>query len=337
MGLGLYRVLVTTGLATQSMTRVRTFVCSSLWAMRTEGIDAEFHLESHIGDTASFDIILKSRGGKIGSSSARNPEYNQGLEEILSRLSLVNVHILNIEVDSAITRSMPPEQRRLELDFPISLRQISDFGDLRRKIGRAQTSIGREPGTRSSSSGNSTKQIRIQIASNPRLPNLESAENLLGQPDPPQARAQGEDHLEPNDDPDGPRTTKGELRTYERRQIEPTEVHLLEKELVRRYKSFLNSQGQEHTVRRTGEQRELEVDLINVTTDELIEAKSAADRDHIRYAIGQLRDYGRYLEPATQAILLPERPSSDLLELIKIAGLVCIFEETIGAFRRIEA
>ena len=91
------------------------------------------------------------------------------------------------------------------------------------------------------------------------------------------------------------------------------------------------------TITPPGQSRPLFADLFDNTTSELCEAKSSAERGYIRTAIGQLMDYGRYLEPATQAILLPERPSSDLLELIKIAGLVCIFEETIGAFRRIEA
>ncbi len=173
--------------------------------MRTAGFDgefnAEFDLEPCPRDAASFDIILKSRGGRIGSSSARNPEYNQALEEILRRLSLVNADIVNIEVDSAITRSMSPEQRRLSLDFPILLRQASDFHDLRRKIGRAQTSIGRASGSSSSSSGNSTKQIRIQVSANSRLSTIRSAADLLGQVDPPQAWPQDENDLGLIDDP----------------------------------------------------------------------------------------------------------------------------------------
>ena len=242
---------------------------------------------------------------------------------------------MNIEVDSRMTTSLSPDERRLALSFPIHVESETDFHRLRRDIGHAQQSIGRSQNARAGG-GNSTKRIRIRIAFNSSLPDVESARGLLGRADLSHEWPQREDHLEPNDDPADPRATDDELRTYERRQVDPTEVQLREEELVRRYKGFLNSQGQEHAVRRTGEQRELEIDLINVTTDELIEAKSAADRDHIRYAIGQLMDYGRFLEPASKAILLPERPSSDLLELIRIAGVVCVFEETSGAFRRIE-
>ena len=49
----------------------------------------------------------------------------------------------------------------------------------------------------------------------------------------------------------------------------------------------------------------------------LIEAKSSCTRNQIRLAIGQLLDYKRYLNPKQMAILLPTKPKSDLIELIK--------------------
>ena len=53
-------------------------------------------------------------------------------------------------------------------------------------------------------------------------------------------------------------------------------------------------------------------------TNTLIEAKATADRADVRMAIGQLFDYQKHLAPgANLAVLLPELPSEDLLELMQ--------------------
>jgi len=54
----------------------------------------------------------------------------------------------------------------------------------------------------------------------------------------------------------------------------------------------------------------------------LIEAKASADRNHIRFAIGQLFDYRRFVERGVRtAILLPRRPESNLRGLIRDPGI----------------
>jgi hypothetical protein len=66
-----------------------------------------------------------------------------------------------------------------------------------------------------------------------------------------------------------------------------------------------------------GEPRSLRCDLYNASRDHLVEAKANTTRDSVRMALGQLADYGRFMPSAERAVLLPERPSEDLLALLK--------------------
>jgi hypothetical protein len=63
---------------------------------------------------------------------------------------------------------------------------------------------------------------------------------------------------------------------------------------------------------------ELRSDLTDHDMGLLVEAKAEADRASIRMAIGQLADYSRFISPApkAQAVLVPERPAADLIELL---------------------
>jgi hypothetical protein len=61
----------------------------------------------------------------------------------------------------------------------------------------------------------------------------------------------------------------------------------------------------------------LYVDLFDKTFWQLIEAKASINREAIRMAIGQLRDYKRfYKRPASLAVLLPSRPSDSCMKLL---------------------
>jgi 5-methylcytosine-specific restriction protein A len=127
--------------------------------------------------------------------------------------------------------------------------------------------------------------------------------------------------------------------TFERRPMESMTGQLREKQLVWRYREFLTAQGHEYTLQRyqiPGSSAYNEIDLLDTTRNELVEAKSSSTRGHVRYAIGQLMDYERRIHPTTTAMLLPSCPSDDLLDLIHQAGVVCIFEEAAGVFTRIE-
>ena len=65
------------------------------------------------------------------------------------------------------------------------------------------------------------------------------------------------------------------------------------------------------------------------------EAKGSVSRDAIRMAIGQIFDYKRFASSKTAvSILLPERPQSDLVELIECAGINMIYQAEDGFTRR---
>ncbi|GAA3040768.1 hypothetical protein GCM10010464_00400 [Pseudonocardia yunnanensis] len=94
-------------------------------------------------------------------------------------------------------------------------------------------------------------------------------------------------------------------RAYISPDREPYEAERREATLVGRYRDYLQSQG--HQVSRLrvlppGESRPLYSDLWDETTGELVEAKGTVTRDHLRQAVGQLLDYGRFADAKTHAI-----------------------------------
>ncbi len=101
----------------------------------------------------------------------------------------------------------------------------------------------------------------------------------------------------------------------------------------------MTAKGEEvarYRIRVKGQVRWMYTDTYVVTLDELVEAKSNASRSSVREAIGQLFDYRRLLPspPQRQAILLPNKPVDDLIELITSLGFFCIWEEERGEFHR---
>jgi hypothetical protein len=67
-------------------------------------------------------------------------------------------------------------------------------------------------------------------------------------------------------------------------------------------------------------------DLFNHTRGQLIEAKAGASRIEIRMAIGQLADYGRFIEDLKgRAVLLGARPHPDLIDLLTDQGIAAIW------------
>lgn len=65
-------------------------------------------------------------------------------------------------------------------------------------------------------------------------------------------------------------------------------------------------------------------DLADVTENILYEAKGSADRMSVRLALGQVLDYGRYVDGAQLAVLLPEAPAADLVELLESHNVGCV-------------
>ena len=70
----------------------------------------------------------------------------------------------------------------------------------------------------------------------------------------------------------------------------------------------------------------LRADLYDPWTNCLIEAKAAATRENLRYAVGQLFDYCRYLKHrAHLAVLVPQQPDEDLMGLLDEAVVASIW------------
>lgn len=85
-----------------------------------------------------------------------------------------------------------------------------------------------------------------------------------------------------------------------------------------------------------GQRNLLRVDLYDVDSSEIIEAKASTERDSVRLALGQILDYARYVHHARRAVLLPKRPAVDLVDLLSGHGVSCIYETRTDVFERID-
>lgn len=118
---------------------------------------------------------------------------------------------------------------------------------------------------------------------------------------------------------------------------EPREAERREQRLVRHYLDYLVEQGHEVCrlqLRPKGEPTPLFCDLYDKTTQTLVEAKGSVARPAIRMAVGQLADYARLKPSATRAILLPQEPRADLLDLASSQGIDVIWPNASGFHRQ---
>jgi hypothetical protein len=117
------------------------------------------------------------------------------------------------------------------------------------------------------------------------------------------------------------------------------EAERRESMLVQRYAKWLEGLGhvvKQRTMKGVEHAAPLRSDLYDVTADELVEAKGSAARTYIRLAIGQILDYSRYAHTKHRAILVPARPSEDMIDLLKVLRISCIYEQARGEFERVE-
>ncbi len=109
------------------------------------------------------------------------------------------------------------------------------------------------------------------------------------------------------------------------------EAERREQTLVLAYRDHLLREG--HDVHRLkivppGEAKPLFSDLIDRTTNTLVEAKGTVERGAIRMAIGQLMDYKRFVSPEPHlVVLLPSRPRDDLHALLTDVGVDLIWKD----------
>ncbi len=111
---------------------------------------------------------------------------------------------------------------------------------------------------------------------------------------------------------------------------EPYEAERKESALVQRYRRDLELEG--YTINRlrvvpAGESRPLYSDLWNESTSALIEAKGTVTRDALRQAVGQLLDYGRFVDAKAYAVLVPSRPREDLVTYLASCGIAVIYAD----------
>lgn len=122
-------------------------------------VDATFELTS----IPLFEIVYHHKAGRRGSPRSVNADYHEGLELLLARLATVGCVIHGIAVDSGVARELSPEQRELDLRYPLEVTDRTDVGRLRLEITRSQKSIARRADAKPGG-GNDQKRIRITFS-----------------------------------------------------------------------------------------------------------------------------------------------------------------------------
>jgi hypothetical protein len=125
--------------------------------------------------------------------------------------------------------------------------------------------------------------------------------------------------------------------TTVRSERQVREVERRENELVEEYASHLAAKRlrvRRKKIRVRGESAYLFNDIFVARRNQMIEAKGAGTREDIRMAIGQIADYGRFVNPPpATAVLLRERPHTDLEALLDSQGIAAIWRGRDGTSR----
>jgi hypothetical protein len=109
---------------------------------------------------------------------------------------------------------------------------------------------------------------------------------------------------------------------------EPYEAERRESSLVQDFSAYLRALGHEVCRKQIvphGEYKPLFTDLFDETAGLLVEAKGSVTRESIRMAIGQLADYGRFVDARHRAILVESRPRPDLESLALSQGIAVVW------------
>jgi hypothetical protein len=119
--------------------------------------------------------------------------------------------------------------------------------------------------------------------------------------------------------------------------LDPSSEWKRQAELINRYSTWISATSSHELVRHeipTPAGALMYTDLFDSTTGELIEARGSSSRHHIRSGLGELLDYGRYVESRSLTLLLPAQPAPEMTELLKMYDVGCIWETKAGAFTR---
>ncbi|MBA4021701.1 MAG: hypothetical protein C0482_05010 [Gordonia sp.] len=125
-------------------------------------------------------------------------------------------------------------------------------------------------------------------------------------------------------------------RSYDVNSFASFEAVRVEAALVDRFATWLSKDSHKVAGYRLwcrGIERPLFADLFDATDNVLYEAKASASREAVRMALGQLLDYSRHISPSPRlAVLLPESPADDLVNLLSDYGVACVVEISDGRF-----
>ena len=115
-------------------------------------------IDSHF-EVLSGELILHSRGGKIGAPNARNTQYGVALHLLLERIHRSGLALAVVRVDSRIARNLPLEQRTIyfQEDFQ------TDPQELFKRLSNRMAAVGRSSSA-GRGKGNSTKRLRFTFA-----------------------------------------------------------------------------------------------------------------------------------------------------------------------------
>jgi hypothetical protein len=156
---------------------------------------------------------------------------------------------------------------------------------------------------------------------------LEQIERGINEPPPPPSERQGRVTQVPIEE--------GDVEGYE--VISKAEVRRAQRKerlLVADYVKYLGEPPEivhRHKIDAPDAAGPLYSDIFNKALGQLIEAKANATRGDVRMAIGQLADYGRFIKLAPdRAILLPAKPSQDVIDLLNRQGISAIWREGPG-------
>ena len=122
--------------------------------------DSGLALDAHF-QTQDGILILRSRGGARGSSTAQNTEYGPAFRLLLERIDQSHLELEGIWVDSDRVRNLPPNDKRIWFPTDSSLSPTM----LATTLSRRMAAVGRD--SRSRSRGNSTKRLRFMFTGNP--------------------------------------------------------------------------------------------------------------------------------------------------------------------------
>lgn len=104
-----------------------------------------------------------------------------------------------------------------------------------------------------------------------------------------------------------------------------------EQELVKAFETVLTARGSKvnrFKIIPKGSTSPLFTDIHDATNGILYEAKADATRNSVRAGLGQLLDYGRYVDGKPRRLLLPAKPSDDLLELLVEHDIAVLWRNT---------